>query len=399
DLPSNAINGTIPVRTFQQLKQLQILDLSRNNLVPPFPARALQYMTGLRVLDLHLMELDSPLDMLGYSTAFQYIDLSYTESTGALPPSLAAASNLSHLDLMYNYPTGSIVSILSNLTSLTFLSIIKAVDLIDSFASFSSLSRLSLLQHLELVSLHNMTGSLEDMTFLTSLPKLRHLHFGDMNVEGELPPELILLDKLTYLDLSYLYFNDVPLWLGTFTNLRTLAISDTRNMRSGAVPQDLSRLSHLVELDLSINQMSGSLPTSFSPALQYLSVPSPACQCPLLLSVPFNVTFSARHCFLPVLPLNLLPCPPLSLLLILLSPSCVLSRVSPFLLLYSLSRLRFPAPILLPPPIFFLSPPPYHSSLFPPSSPLLALSSRLNDNQFQGSLPSALGNLPSLATL
>ncbi|CAI5472722.1 unnamed protein product [Closterium sp. Yama58-4] len=319
DLPSNAINGTIPVRAFQQLKQLQILDLSQNGLVPPFPARALQYMTALRRLDLHgMVALGSTLDMLGYSTAFQYIDLSYTESKGALPPSLAAASNLSHLDLTYNYPTGTVVSILSNLTSLTFLSIVKAVDLIDDFASFSSLSRLSLLEHLELVSLHNMTGRLEDMTFLTSLPKLRHLHFGDMNVDGELPPELVLLDKLTFLDLSYLYFNDVPLWLGTFTNLRTLAISDSRHLRSGAVPQDLSRLSHLEEfsavgnglvgflpeswasltaltllnlkdngllgsipnafsnlqslatLDLSINQMSGSLPTSFSPALQYL---------------------------------------------------------------------------------------------------------------------------------
>ncbi|CAI5517119.1 unnamed protein product [Closterium sp. Naga37s-1] len=342
DLPSNAINGTIPVRTFQQLKQLQILDLSRNNLVPPFPARALQYMTGLRVLDLHLMELDSPLDMLGYSTAFQYIDLSYTESTGALPPSLAAASNLSHLDLMYNYPTGSIVSILSNLTSLTFLSIIKAVDLIDSFASFSSLSRLSLLQHLELVSLHNMTGRLEDMTFLTSLPKLRHLHFGDMNVEGELPPELILLDKLTYLDLSYLYFNDVPLWLGTFTNLRTLAISDTRNMRSGAVPQDLSRLSHLVEFKAGGNGLVGFLPDSWASltALTLLDLKENG----LLGSIPN--AFS-----------NLQSLGTLDL---------------------SINQMSGSLPTSFSPALQYL---------------------RLNDNQFQGSLPSALGNLPSLATL
>ncbi|CAI5473744.1 unnamed protein product [Closterium sp. Yama58-4] len=344
-LPSNAINGTIPVRAFQQLKQLQILDLSQNALVPPFPPRTLQSMTALRVLDLNGMQLDSTLDMLGHSTAFQYIDITSTESTGPLPPSLAAASNLTHLDLSYNYPSGNVVSIISKLTSLTFLSIKEAWDLMGSFTSFSSLSRLSLLQHLELLSFHNMTGRIQDMTFLTSLPKLRHLQFADMHVEGELPPELVLLDKLTYLDLSYLYFNDVPLWLGTFTNLRSLFIPDARNMRSGAVPQDLSRLSHLVEfaaggnglvgflpeswasltaltlldlknngllgsipnafsnlqslvtLDLSLNQMSGSLPTSFSPALESLllndnqfqgSLPSALGSMPALSTLKLN---------------------------------------------------------------------------------------------------------------
>ncbi|GJP37634.1 hypothetical protein CLOM_g22073 [Closterium sp. NIES-68] len=370
DLSYNVINGSIPVRAFQQLRQLRILDLAENQLIPPFPAHALQHMTGLRVLNLRCaeFELNTTLEILGYSPSLQYVyrlllifspvrlvmrpayppllprtsDLTRTRATGALPPSLAAASNLTYLDLSDTDPSGNVMGVVSKLTSLTFLAIKQAYNLMGDFTSFSSLSSISSLQQLELKSLHNVTGQLQDMTFLTLLSNLRHLEFADMRVEGELPATLILLDKLTFLDLSYLYFNNVPLWLASFTNLRHLILPDMRNLRSGPVPQDLSRLVHLEEFVATGNGLVGFLPDSWASLTALTSLDLQ--QNGILGSIP--ASFSKLES---------------------------LTKLD-----LSINEMSGSLP-----------------GVFSPSLEELIL----NDNKFEGSLPSVLGNLPSLSNL
>ena len=109
------------------------------------------------------------------------------------------------------------------------------------------------------------------------------LNLGSVDLDGEIPPELGLLDALEELYLNanqltgdipselaaleglrWLYLNgnqfdgDIPAGLGGLTNLQVLSLS--QNQLAGGIPSELGLLANLEELYLNGNQLSGGIP-------------------------------------------------------------------------------------------------------------------------------------------
>ena len=99
---------------------------------------------------------------------------------------------------------------------------------------------------------------------LGNLTRLTELWLGDGNLIGELPPELA---SLTNLNVLYLSFNDfsgsIPEWIGELTSLRSLYLDG--NQFEGELPEELGNLVQLKLLTLHDNQgLTGELPETLT---------------------------------------------------------------------------------------------------------------------------------------
>jgi hypothetical protein len=92
---------------------------------------------------------------------------------------------------------------------------------------------------------------------------VKELRLLNMNLTGQLAPELGLLSNLTILNFMW---NDltgqIPPELGNLTHLIFLLLSG--NQLTGSLPQELGSLSNLLILQIDYNEISGKLPTSLA---------------------------------------------------------------------------------------------------------------------------------------
>lgn len=90
---------------------------------------------------------------------------------------------------------------------------------------------------------------------------VRSLNLEKNNLQGKLPPDLSLLKYLTSLNLSgNNIFGGIPWTFGSMTALKELYLHN--NLLSGEISLDFSRLSNLVDLNLSNNNLKGTIPNS-----------------------------------------------------------------------------------------------------------------------------------------
>ncbi|KAH9752521.1 Receptor-like protein 6 [Citrus sinensis] len=162
------------------------------------------------------------------------------------------------------------------------------------FGSINSSSSLFKLVHLEWLNLAlNDFNSSEIPPEIINLSKLSYLNLSGTSLSGQIPSEILKLSNLVSLDLS---LNDVPggrleLQKPSFvnlveklSNLKTLDLGDVciqstiphniinlssltfvslRNCElQGRIPSSLGNLSKLLHLDLSLNELQGELPVS-----------------------------------------------------------------------------------------------------------------------------------------
>ena len=122
------------------------------------------------------------------------------------------------------------------------------------------LVNLNKLEYLDLTS-SNLRGKIP--AWLGKLTNLRVLWLDDNAMSGEIPPELGNLSNLEGLDLSYLGLTgEIPPELGNLANLRVLYLH--YNQLTGEVPPELGNLAKLFRLDLKYNQLSGCIPSRFA---------------------------------------------------------------------------------------------------------------------------------------
>ncbi|XP_019055943.1 PREDICTED: probable LRR receptor-like serine/threonine-protein kinase At1g06840 [Nelumbo nucifera] len=96
---------------------------------------------------------------------------------------------------------------------------------------------------------------------LSKLPNLLHLLLDNNNLSGYLPPELSKIPQLRILQLDNNHFDgsEIPT---SYVNMSNLVKLSLRNCSlKGAVP-DLSSVPHLHYLDLSWNELTGSIPSN-----------------------------------------------------------------------------------------------------------------------------------------
>ncbi|XP_078154185.1 brassinosteroid LRR receptor kinase BRI1-like [Carex rostrata] len=229
DLSSNQLNGTIPAGTFSGCLKLTYLNLSSNHFTGMAPPD-IEACTNLINLSLSKKIFSGVFPMLSMVAtprlrliSLESLDLSANRFSGPIPRPLCTYS-VSRLEVLYlqdNYFTGTIPHSLCNCTNLVSLDL----------------------------SLNFLFGSIPNS--LGSLSNLKDIIMWQNNLHGEIPAELSSLNKsLKNLVLDY--------------NNLTGAITDGNNSFIGSIPLELGNCKDLVFLDLSSNQLNGSIPSSLA---------------------------------------------------------------------------------------------------------------------------------------
>lgn len=264
-----SFNGKVPPE-ISLLHKLVSLDLSQNSLKlqPHSFINLLRNSTVLEQLSLGGVNISSVLPAyLNISSSLKLLDLSSTGLQGKLPPYFFNLQSLEKLDLSFNSFTGNIpsqITLLSNLVSLN-LSDNLLEDLPIQPHNYNALLRNStFLKYLASVrfSHNNLNGTLPSWLF--SLPSLEYIYLDGNMLSGNLPFNLFSLHSLKVLSISNnkLFGQIDVLDQGpeeTFQQLTNLTLLDlSYNDFRGDWELDilLSRLIKLVHLQLSHNSLS-----------------------------------------------------------------------------------------------------------------------------------------------
>ena len=217
DLDSVGLTGTIP-GSLGDLAALTVLNLGRNDLTGSIPAE------------------------LGDLAALTLLRLNSNDLTGSIPTELGQLSHLEVLSLAFNGSTtddakvgltGSIPTELGNLGSLTFLSL-----------STNSLSGTIPVEFGDLADLEELYLRSNDLTGsipvgLGDLANLTALYLHDNQLSGAIPGELGQLSDLEELILrDNQLTGEVPLQLGDLLNLTALNLEN--NNLTGCMPRVLA---------------------------------------------------------------------------------------------------------------------------------------------------------------
>ncbi|XBI66381.1 hypothetical protein VPH35_045967 [Triticum aestivum] len=199
--------------------------------------------------------------------------------SGTLAPEVGLLSQLNKLDFMWNNLTGNIPKEIGNITTLTLITLNGnqlSGSLPDEIGYLQKLNRLQIDQNQISGPIPKSFGNLTSMKHfhmnnnslsgrippeLFRLPVLLHLLVDTNNLSGPLPPELADTRSLKILQADNNNFSgsSIP---AVYNNIRTLLKLSLRNCSLQGVIPDLSGIPDLGYLDLSWNQLTGSIPTN-----------------------------------------------------------------------------------------------------------------------------------------
>ncbi|KAJ1413965.1 Leucine-rich repeat [Sesbania bispinosa] len=286
NLSFNNLQGMIP-KCIGSLGQLIELNLAHNNLVS-LVSPTLGNLSNLQTLILgwNYYLVANDLDWVSHLSNLRYLDLSSMNLSRAVdwPSSISKIPSLSELHLsdcfipqvnlksipQLNSSTSLKILYLSgnnfNSSNLSWVVIVSKV-LTDLYLSYNDLhhipngfANMTSLQYLDL-SDNEFEGSIPKS--IQSLCQLKELTLSGNKLSGQLSDHIRQLrcaqNGLTSLDLSDNPFSSGPFpdfsW---FSSLESLSLRNTNI--AGSLPQSFGHLPYLSYLDLSFNQLSGTLP-------------------------------------------------------------------------------------------------------------------------------------------
>ncbi|CAK7323715.1 unnamed protein product [Dovyalis caffra] len=214
DFTSNKFTGEIPPNLCHG-KKLRVLNMGGNQLQGSIPSDVAGCST-LRRLKLEENNLSGVLPEFAENSILNYMDISKNNISGPIPPSIGNCTGLTFIDLSMNKLTGFIPPELGNLIN------------------------------------------------------LEEVNLSSNQLEGSLPSQLSKCYKLGKFDVGFNSFNGIiPSSLGNWTSLSTLVLRE--NHFRGGIPPFLSELGKLTELQLGGNMLGGVIPSSIGsvPSLQY----------------------------------------------------------------------------------------------------------------------------------
>ncbi|KAI3848251.1 hypothetical protein MKW92_014436 [Papaver armeniacum] len=247
--------GKFPEKILR-LQKLRSLGLSDNDLLqvslPEFPTDG-----QLEELFLSSTGIGGEIpSSIGRLTFLSRLDLSWNVLKGSIPNSFSKLKNLQHLDLSANYFTGSISTRLSKFNQLRHLDLSR-----NSFTGHLSEFFIGSSSPLEWLDLsHNQLQGLVPVSIF-EFSKMNTLRLGSNNFSDSKTVQVHLhkLRNLTDLDLSNikLSMNTTIDKLALFPQLKFLTLSSCHLTE---FPTFLENQFHLVQLDLSSNQIRGKIP-------------------------------------------------------------------------------------------------------------------------------------------
>ncbi|KAM4078955.1 hypothetical protein ACB094_09G079200 [Castanea mollissima] len=255
-LSSCELNGTFPEKIFQVLT-LQTLDLSNNKLLqgslPEFlPNGSLQSLllsgtkfSGALPDSIGNLVIGSIPNSMGNLARLVYLDMSFNNFTGPLP-SFSKAKKLTEINLSHNDLSGTI-------DSLNWKDLLNLVNLDLGYNSLGGnipilqLSNNQFSGQLEF-NVNNLEGPVPTSVF--QLKGLKLLSLSSNNFSGPFQ-----LNKIQHLSVEY---NETNSLLSFFQQITTLRLA---SCKLKTFPYFLRNQSQLTTLDLSINQITGEIPS------------------------------------------------------------------------------------------------------------------------------------------
>ena len=245
------------------------------------------YQTG-HVLMLDLQARDNPTLRGKISPSLielhhlSYLDLRFNDfNQSHIPEFISSLTNLKHLSLRMANLSGPIPSHLGNLTHLQYLDL--------SFNDFKIVENLEWLSHL--VSIQyldldflNLNVTNDWLKVVSCLPKLSVLWLSNCDLPLITPSSLSHINStksLTQLDLAgnpRITSSIFPWLQNSSTNLAYLDLSF--NQLQGSIPNAFGNVNSLEQLTLSNNQLEGGIPKSFGIYVLYVN-----CVCRVAISM------------------------------------------------------------------------------------------------------------------
>ncbi|PKI55439.1 LRR receptor-like serine/threonine-protein kinase GHR1 [Punica granatum] len=271
-LANNSITGQIP-GNIGDIGQLEFLDLSNNSFSGPLPSG------------------------IGNLKSLQKLDLSGNKFSGPIPPSVSGLASVQSLDLSRNAFSGSLPTSLTKLSSLVYLNLssnkfgkkiprgfeqimgLKILDLHGNLFDGDIDAEFFLLSNATYIDFSgNLISTLSSQQdkFLPEISEsILYLNLSHNQLTGSLvSAQMQVFENLRVLDLSYNQFSGELPGFNFVYGLEILKLSNNRF--SGFVPSSLLKGDSLVltELDLSGNNLSGSINMITSTTLRVLNLSS-----------------------------------------------------------------------------------------------------------------------------
>ncbi|KAK4489936.1 hypothetical protein RD792_000585 [Penstemon davidsonii] len=245
DLSRNEFVGNIPPTIFQNLKLLEYVSLSGNQLEGPFTFSSLSANSRLEVFILQLSSDDD------YATNKNKLKVDTKN-----PPNWVPLFQLKELGLAHCRLNGTIPSFLENQYELKYV-YLSHNNLVGQFPTWLLVN----MKNLQILSLRNNSFSSPPLPLDTKL-NLTNLEKFDVSmnqIHGELPNFIGMLSGLRILNLSMNYLQgNIPASIGDMKFLEMLDLSN--NNFSGVIPQHLAMgCVSLIMLKLSNNSLQGPL--------------------------------------------------------------------------------------------------------------------------------------------
>ncbi|GAY69393.1 hypothetical protein WN943_022592 [Citrus x changshan-huyou] len=285
DLSGNNIGISVAELGLTKLKNLKDLDLSENNIGISAAELGLAKLRNLKALDLSYNDLNGSLQSQGICELKNLFELNLrgNKFESHLPRCLNNLTHLKVLDISSNQLSGILPSIIANLTSLEYLALSNNTlkGRLFSFCSFANLSKLEVFQlsletdllqvetenclptfQLKVLSLPNCNlGVIPN--FLLNQFNLKYLDLSHNKLAGNFPTWL--LENNTKLEVLYLINNSFSEFQLTSAQHGLLRLEISSNSFTGKLPQNMGNvLPKLVYMDISKNSFQGNIPSSIS---------------------------------------------------------------------------------------------------------------------------------------
>lgn len=259
-LQSSDFYGEIP-ESFQGLHELQLLDLSQNNLNGSIPKGLGLGMTKLVSVDLsrNILSGSFPSDIC-YGRALVELSLHENSFSGSVPESISSCYTLQRFQVQDNMFSGYFPS---GLWSLSDIALIRAEN--NQFLGEipDLLGVPSLLEQVQIDN-NKFTGSIPH-----SLGRIHTMYRFSASLNGfngNLPENFCDSPAMSIINLSH---NSLTGSIPEFRNcIKLVSLSLADNSFTGNIPSSLAQLAVLTYIDLSSNDLSGEIP----PELQNLKL-------------------------------------------------------------------------------------------------------------------------------
>ncbi|CAD6220476.1 unnamed protein product [Miscanthus lutarioriparius] len=219
-----------------------------------FNSNTIFHITKLRVYALNVVgQIPSELQNLTY---LSYLNLDQNYLTGPIPSFIGQFSAMQHLGISLDNFSGGIPEELGNLSNLEQLYTDSSGFNGPFPSTFSKLKKLRTLR----ASDNDFTGKIPD--YFGSLTNLGDLGFQGNSFEDPIPASLSNLTRLTNLMVGDIVNGSSSLaFISNLTSLSTVILRNCKvSGNLGTV--DISKLTNLILLDLSFNNITGQVPQS-----------------------------------------------------------------------------------------------------------------------------------------